>query len=100
MLYVIGQSCTLDRDCVEECPADAIYVGNEQAFIHPGECIGCGQCVLVCPSAAIKPANALPPDWEPFREAAEAVFHELGPTAGGSTRTEPVPDPPGHLVRG
>jgi Fe-S-cluster-containing hydrogenase component 2 len=101
MIYVIGAPCTdvMDRACMDECPADAIYAGNRQAFINPAECIGCGDCVLACPSAAIKPASALPGDWEPYREAAAGIFREIGPTAGGSRRSEPVPDPPADLVR-
>ena len=100
MIYVIGEPChdIMDRACMDECPADAIYLGNQQTFINPAESIGCGACMHVCPSAAIKPANALPPDWEPYREAADAIFRELGATSGGSTRSEPVPDPPAHLV--
>ena len=95
MSYVIGEGCTdvMDRSCMEECPVDAIYAGERMLFIHPGECINCGSCVLVCPSEAIRPDRALPPSWEPYRDAAVRVFEALGPTAGGSTRTEPVTDP-------
>jgi len=94
MTFVIGQPCTdvMDRSCMEECPADAIYPGNNQLFINPAECIDCGLCVQVCPSGAIK-SGSLPPDWEPYREAADEVFQRLAPTEGGSTQTEPVPDP-------
>jgi Fe-S-cluster-containing hydrogenase component 2 len=100
VIYVIGAPCidVMDRACMDECPADAIYAGTRQAFIHPGECIGCGDCVMACPSGAIKPANALPDEWVPFRQAAEHVFAELGATAGGSAHADPVPDPPAHLV--
>jgi NAD-dependent dihydropyrimidine dehydrogenase PreA subunit len=99
VIYVIGAPCTDDRSCVDECPADAIYLSSEQAVIHPGECIGCGACVHVCPSGAIKPANALPADWEPYRDGAARVFAELGPTEGGSLMSEPVPDPVGDHVK-
>ncbi|MCA1587207.1 MAG: 4Fe-4S binding protein [Chloroflexi bacterium] len=96
MTYVIGEPCTdvMDRSCMEECPADAIYEGNRQLFIHPDECIECGLCLQVCPSGAIKASGSLPPAWEPYRIAADEVFRRLGTTDGGSARTEPVPDPP------
>jgi Fe-S-cluster-containing hydrogenase component 2 len=97
VIYVIGPPCidVMDRACMDECPADAIYTGHRQAVINPEECIGCGDCLLACPTGAIKPANDLPPDWEPFREGAANVFREIGPTEGGSARSEPVPDPSG-----
>lgn len=96
MLHVIGAPCTdvMDRSCMQECPADAIYVGTRRAYINPDECIGCADCMLVCPAGAIKPAGSLPPEWSPFQDAAAALFRRLGPTQGGSLATEPVPDPP------
>lgn len=96
MLHVIGAPCTdvMDRSCMDECPADAIYAGRRQLYINPQECIGCGDCALVCPTAAIRPVASLPAEWEPHREAAAALFRDLGPTEGGSLAAEPVPDPP------
>lgn len=95
MLHVIGAPCTdvMDRACMDECPADAIYPGVRRAFINPEECIGCGDCALVCPVSAIKPLSSMPEAWQPFRQAAERVFRELGPTEGGSLATTLIPDP-------
>jgi NAD-dependent dihydropyrimidine dehydrogenase PreA subunit len=97
MTFVIGEPCTdvMDRACMEECPADAIYEGERQLFIHPDECIDCGLCLQVCPNAAIQQAGpAMAPEWEPFEDAAVQVFDRLGPTDGGSERSDPLPDPP------
>jgi ferredoxin len=46
-------------DCVEVCPVDCFYEGENMLVIHPGECI---DCQPECPVDAIKP------DTEPSRE--------------------------------
>jgi ferredoxin len=57
MPYVITEACinTKDRACVDVCPVDCIYEGENQLFIHPDECIDCGVCEPECPVDAIKP---------------------------------------------
>jgi NAD-dependent dihydropyrimidine dehydrogenase PreA subunit len=39
MTYVICEPCigVKDRSCVDECPVDCIYEGEDQLFIHPDE---------------------------------------------------------------
>ena len=46
MTYVITEACigVKDRACVEVCPVDCIYEGEDQLYIHPDECIECGAC--------------------------------------------------------
>jgi len=41
MTYVITQPCIglKDASCVEVCPVDCIYEGEEMYYIHPDECI-------------------------------------------------------------
>jgi len=57
MAYVIAEPCinVKDKACVEVCPVDCIYEGDEQLFIHPDECIDCGACMPACPVEAIFP---------------------------------------------
>jgi ferredoxin len=31
-------------DCVEVCPVDCFYEGENMLVIHPDECIDCGVC--------------------------------------------------------
>ena len=42
-------------DCVDVCPVDCFYEGENVLVIHPDECIDCGVCVPECPGDAIKP---------------------------------------------
>ena len=42
-------------DCVEVCPVDCFYVGENMLVIHPDECIDCGVCEPECPADAILP---------------------------------------------
>ena len=57
MTYVIVEACigVKDRACVDVCPVDCIYEGEDQLYIHPDECIDCGVCEPECPAEAIKP---------------------------------------------
>src|SRR5712672_1119155 len=42
-------------DCVDVCPVDCFYEGENMLVIHPNECIDCGVCEQECPVDAIKP---------------------------------------------
>ena len=68
MTYIITQPCigTKDASCVDVCPVDCIYEGEEQYYIHPEECIDCGACVPECPVEAIFPDDEVPDKWQEF----------------------------------
>ena len=55
MTYIIAEPCITEKDgsCVEVCPVDCIYEGEDQFYIHPDECIDCGVCEPECPIDAI-----------------------------------------------
>ena len=57
MTYVVTDNCVRCKytDCVEVCPVDCFYVGENFLVIHPDECIDCGVCEPECPAEAIKP---------------------------------------------
>ncbi len=40
-------------DCVEVCPVDCFYEGENMLVINPDECIDCGVCEPECPAEAI-----------------------------------------------
>ncbi|MEA3325441.1 MAG: 4Fe-4S binding protein [Euryarchaeota archaeon] len=48
------EECTGCGSCVDECPAEAITLNDDDiAVIDQDECTECGTCVDVCPSEAI-----------------------------------------------
>ncbi len=57
MTYVVTENCIKCKymDCVEVCPVDCFYVGENMLVIHPDECIDCGVCAPECPAEAIFP---------------------------------------------
>ncbi|WP_373084090.1 ferredoxin FdxA [Sneathiella sp.] len=57
MTYVVTESCIRCKfmDCVEVCPVDCFYEGENMLVIHPDECIDCGVCEPECPAEAILP---------------------------------------------
>src|SRR5262249_51167513 len=57
MTYVVNESCIKCKymDCVEVCPVDCFYEGENMLVILPDECIDCGVCEPECPIDAIKP---------------------------------------------
>jgi len=57
MTYVVNDKCIKCKytDCVEVCPVDCFYEGENMLVIHPDECIDCGVCEPECPADAIKP---------------------------------------------
>ena len=57
MTYIVNESCIKCKytDCVEVCPVDCFYEGENMLVIHPDECIDCGVCEPECPAEAIKP---------------------------------------------
>lgn len=55
MTYVVTENCIKCKyqDCVEVCPVDCFYEGENMLVIHPDECIDCGVCEPECPIEAI-----------------------------------------------
>ncbi len=51
--YVIQDRCDSCGECVKVCPVAAIEISPTGALISPVSCIGCGICVPKCPRQAI-----------------------------------------------
>ena len=56
MTYIVNDKCVDCKytDCVEVCPVDCFYEGENMLVIHPDECID-WVCEPECPVDAIKP---------------------------------------------
>ncbi len=57
MTFVVTDVCINCKyaDCVEVCPVDCFYEGENMLVINPDECIDCGVCEPECPIEAIVP---------------------------------------------
>jgi len=55
MAYVVQEPCVKCKygDCVEACPVNCFYEGEDMLYINPDECIDCNACVPACPVEAI-----------------------------------------------
>jgi uncharacterized Fe-S center protein len=51
--YVITKNCTACKVCIAVCPAQAIALKPDKAFIDPAKCIGCASCLAACKFHAI-----------------------------------------------
>jgi len=68
MTYVVSENCIKCKytDCIEVCPVDCFYEGENFLVINPDECIDCSLCVPACPAEAIYPDDELPKGEEIF----------------------------------
>jgi len=89
MTYVVVESCIKCKymDCVEVCPVDCFYEGENMLVIHPDECIDCGVCEPECPIEAIKPDTE--PGLETFLKL-NADFAKIWPNI--TAKKEPPAD--------
>ena len=48
MTYIVDEKCIKCKhmDCVDVCPVDCFYEGENMLVIHPDECIDCGVCEI------------------------------------------------------
>ncbi|PVH30166.1 ferredoxin FdxA [Pararhodobacter oceanensis] len=89
MTYIVTDSCINCKytDCVEVCPVDCFYEGENFLVIHPDECIDCGVCEPECPVEAILPdTEAEMENWV----ALNGKYAELWPNI--AERKDPMPD--------
>ncbi|MCY4170060.1 MAG: ferredoxin family protein [Bacteroidetes bacterium] len=90
MSYIVMDACIRCKhtDCVEVCPVDCFYEGENMLVIHPDECIDCGVCEPECPVEAIKPESEDEPDGKWLK--LNTQYAEIWPNI--TVPKEPMPD--------
>ena len=70
MTYLVNENCIKCKytDCVEVCPVDCFYEGENMLVINPDECIDCALCEPECPIDAIFAEDEIPEGQEHFIE--------------------------------
>ena len=89
MTYIVNDACIACKytDCVEVCPVDCFYEGENTLVIHPDECIDCGVCEPECPADAIRPDTE--PDMEKWVEF-NRKYSEMWPVI--ISKKDPMPE--------
>jgi len=88
--YIVNEGCIRCKytDCVEVCPVDCFYEGENMLVIHPDECIDGGVCEPECPVDAIKP------DTEPGAEKWLDLNRQYSAVWPNITRKKAAPPSP------
>lgn len=88
MTFVVTESCIRCKymDCIQVCPVDCFYEGENMLVINPSECVDCGVCEPECPEDAILPDSY--PEAQTWLDTNDK-YSQLWPKA-----TKPVPPPP------
>jgi electron transfer flavoprotein alpha subunit len=53
IVNIDGQRCVGCEQCIGVCPVDAIRIEDGIAVVDPSRCTGCGECLRTCPVEAI-----------------------------------------------
>lgn len=79
MAYVVTEDCIMCKfsDCVEVCPVDCFYEGENMLVINPDECIDCGVCEPECPVEAIQPESEENIQWLEINRQYSALWPSI-----------------------
>lgn len=112
MTYVVTEDCIKCKytTCVEVCPVDCFYEGENMLVINPEQCIDCGVCEPECPIDAIQADTVeasekwvehnkkyasiwpnirlqkeAPPDADQWHEVSDKLIQHFSPNPGSGT---------------
>lgn len=93
MTYIVNDNCIKCKymDCVEVCPVDCFYEGENMLVINPKECIDCGVCQPECPAKAILPQGKVDEDNRQYWIDFNQKYSDLWPNI---TKRRPDDVPP------
>ena len=91
MTYIVNDKCIKCKlmDCVEVCPVDCFYEGENMLVIHPDECIDCGVCEPECPVEAITPdTDDTAKDWTEINKKFSETWPNIAEKKQSFTKEE------------
>ena len=76
MTYVVTEDCIRCKyqDCVDVCPVDAFFEGENMLVISPDACIDCGVCEPECPAEAVLPEELVAEEWVELNEKYAGIW--------------------------
>ena len=89
MTYLVNDKCIKCKhtDCVEVCPVECFYDGDNMLVINPDECIDCGVCVPECPvDAIIEDTEDIDNKWYKLNEEYSNKWSNI------TKKKDPLPD--------
>ncbi|MGD0112539.1 MAG: 4Fe-4S dicluster domain-containing protein, partial [Armatimonadota bacterium] len=89
---VAKEGCIGCEQCLAVCPADAIRMEDGIAVVDPELCTGCEKCVSICPASVISMSGGAPV------EATPAAAAEAAPAAAPAVAAQPAPASAAHEV--
>mgnify|MGYP003332338142 FL=1 len=80
MPYVVDNRCIGCKHltCVDVCPVDCFFEGDDMLVIDPEICIDCGICVAECPEDAIIDATESE-EWAKFNAEKSLIWPNITP---------------------
>ena len=97
MAYVVAEPCKGCKftDCIEVCPVECFYEGDDILYIHPDECIDCNACVPECPVEAIFAEANTPAQWTSYIQLNKEKCEVLKTAPGGhiTEKQDPMEGP-------
>ena len=99
MAYVVTDNCIMCRytDCVEVCPVDCFYEGENMLVINPDECIDCGVCEPECPIDAIEAESEDNVKWLDINREYSEKWPNITENIGALEEAEEFKDQPNKL---
>ena len=74
------------RTCVEQCPAKALSLEGGTLEMNTDTCVGCGQCRVVCPTAAISIRTNVTEVWDAINDPMMGTIVDRTRTKWGKCR--------------
>ena len=102
MTYIVNDNCINCKytDCVEVCPVDCFYEGENMLVIHPDECIDCGVCEPECPPEAILPDSEPCADkWLELNREMSEIWPNIGQKIDAMPDAEKMKDETGKYEK-